>query len=160
MNKSKKARTTLLSRSPSSTIINVVAATIIVSALGACAPRVDTRGNQVHPEDIAAIQPGQTTRNHVLDRLGSPASQGNVGAETWNYISERTETNAFLAPEIKERSILVLEFDEAGVVKTVNTVDETNGEVVEPAPGKTPTAGNSVNFIQQILSNLGRFNKK
>lgn len=129
-------------------------------ALGACAPRVDTRGNQVHAEDIATIEPGQATRNQVLDRLGSPSSQGNFGVETWYYISERTETTAFLAPEIKERQVVVIEFDEAGVVSKINTLDESQGEIVEPAPGETPTAGNSVNFIQQMLSNLGRFNKK
>lgn len=129
-------------------------------ALGACAPRVDTRGNQIHPEDITAIQPGETTRNQILDQLGSPSSQGNFGTETWYYISEVTETTAFLAPEVVGRQVIGIEFDEAGVVSSVKTYDETNGEVVELAPGETPTAGNKLNFIQQMLSNLGRFNKK
>lgn len=129
-------------------------------ALGACAPRVDTRGNQVHPEDIATIKPGETTRNELLDVLGSPSSQGNFGAETWYYISEITETTAFLAPEVVNRQVIGIEFDEAGVVAAVRTYDETNGEVVELSPGETPTAGNKLNFIQQMISNLGRFNKE
>jgi len=137
-----------------------VGALMGIIALGACAPRVDTRGNQVHAEDVAAIQPGESTRSQVLDRLGSPSSQGKFGAETWYYISELTETTAFLAPEVKDRQVLVIQFDEAGVVTTVNTLDESNGEIVDPAPGETPTAGNSLNFFEQVLSNLGRFNKK
>ena len=149
MNKSHKA---LLSA-----LTGVLLSTI---ALGACAPRVDNRGNQIHPEDVAIIEPGKTSRNEVLDTLGSPSSQGKFGAETWYYISERTETTAFLAPEIKERQILAIEFDEAGIVSKIDALDETQGEIVEPAPGETPTAGNSVGFVQQMLSNLGRFNKK
>lgn len=129
-------------------------------ALGACAPRVDNRGNQVHAEDLASIEAGNSTRGEVLDRLGSPSSQGNFGVETWYYIFERTETTAFLAPEIKERQVVAIEFDETGVVKKVDTLDESQAEKVELAPGETPTAGNSLNFIQQMLSNFGRFNKK
>lgn len=139
----------------------VLVATLLGAvALGACAPRVDNRGNQVHEEDLKAIEVGQSTRGQVLDRLGSPSSQGNFGVETWYYISERTETLAFLAPEVKERQVLMIQFDEAGTVTNIDAVDEAQGEIVELAPGETPTAGNSLNFIQQMLSNLGRFNKK
>lgn len=140
--------------------VAILAAALGVMAMGACAPRVDSRGNHIHPEDIAAIEPGQSTRSTVLDSFGSPSSESGFGTETWYYISEQTETTAFMAPEITERQIVAIEFDEAGVVSKVNTVDQTAGEVVEPAPGETPTAGNSLNFIEQIMSNLGRFNKK
>ena len=134
---------------------------LIVSliVLGACAPRIDTRGNQIHADDIAAIEPGQSTRNQILDRLGSPSSKGQFGTEVWYYISELTETTAFFAPEVKDRQIVVIQFNEAGVVASVHTVDESSGEVVALAPGETPTAGNTLNIIEQIMSNLGRFNK-
>ena len=138
----------------------LIGALIGAVVLGACSPRVDNRGNQIHAEDITAIEPGKTTRNEVLDTLGSPSSQGKFGTETWYYLSERTETLAFFAPEVKERQVLRIVFDEAGVVSKVDSVDETQGEVVELAPGETPTAGNSLNFFQQMISNLGRFNKK
>jgi outer membrane protein assembly factor BamE (lipoprotein component of BamABCDE complex) len=128
-------------------------------ALSACAPRIDNRGNQVHPEDVAAIEPGKWTRNQVLDRLGSPSSEGTFGEDTWYYIFERTETTAFLAPEVKERKVIEIQFDKAGVVKKVETLDKTNAKSVSLAPGETPTAGNSLNFIQQMLTNVGRFNK-
>jgi len=128
--------------------------------LSACSPRVDTRGNQVHEEDLSAIQPGQSTKSQVLDQLGSPSNQGTFGKETWFYVSEQTETLAFLAPKVTARQVVVIQFDEAGVVSTVDTLDETAGEVVEPAAGATPTAGNKLNFFEQMLSNLGRFNKK
>lgn len=138
----------------------LISALIGVVVLGACSPRVDNRGNQIHTEDVATIEAGKTTRNEVLDTLGSPSSQGKFGTDVWYYVSERTETLAFFAPEVKERQVLTIEFDEAGVVSKVGVLDETQGEVVELAPGETPTAGNSLGFFQQMISNLGRFNKK
>ena len=134
-------------------------ALLVVSA-GACAPRVDNHGNQVLPEDVATIAPGEATRSTVLDRLGSPSSQSLFPPETWIYYSETTETTAFLAPEIANRQVVRIIFDEAGVVSDVQTLDETAAEEVQPAEGKTPTAGNSLGLIEQLLSNLGRFNKK
>lgn len=156
MNKSNKAFSAVKKSKLRLALVGVLLGAV---ALGACAPRIDTRGNQLHLEDIATIQPGESTRGQVLDRLGSPSSQGKFGLETWYYISERTETTAFLAPEVKERQVVVIQFDEAGIVTTVDTVDGVTDEIVEPAPGETPTAGNSLNFFEQILSNLGRFNK-
>lgn len=129
-------------------------------ALGACAPRLDTRGNQVSLEDVATIEPGSHTRRNVMEKLGSPSSTSSFGVEAWYYISERTETTAFLAPEVLDRQVVVIQFDLGGIVTKVETVDTQQAEVVEPAPGETPTAGNQLTFIQQMISNLGRFNKK
>lgn len=152
MNKKNKALSAL-TRTLTGALVGVV-------VLGACSPRVDNRGNQIHAEDVTAIEVGKTTRNEVLDTLGSPSSQGKFGTDVWYYVSERTETLAFFAPEVKERQVLAIEFDEAGVVSKVGSLDETQAEVVELAPGETPTAGNKLNFFQQMISNLGRFNKK
>lgn len=132
---------------------------LLVLTTGACAPRVDNHGNQVLAEDVASIEPGQSTRSTVLDRLGSPSSQSLFPPETWIYYSETTETTAFLAPEIANRQVVKIMFDEAGVVSDVLTLDETAAEEVQPADGKTPTAGNTLGLFEQLLSNLGRFNK-
>lgn len=138
----------------------VLAMLITVGTATACAPRVDTRGNAVHIDDIASIEPTVHTRDHVLNKLGSPSSLTAFGDDTWYYISERTETLAFLAPEIIERQVVVIKFDEHGVVTTVDVYDKDSAEEVEPVDRKTPTAGNQLNVIEQLLSNIGRFNKK
>lgn len=145
---------------PSLSAPALAGALLCAVALGACAPRVDARGNQLHPEDVAPIEVGQSTRSMVLDRLGSPSSRSSFKPETWYYVSEVTETTAFLAPEVKERQVYVIVFDEAGVVSDLKSFDKTAAEAVEPAAGETPTAGNQLGFVEQLLSNLGRFNKK
>lgn len=139
----------------------VLGAVLIVLGLStACAPRVNMYGNAVHPEDVAAIEPGVYTRDRVLNALGSPSSSDPFNDSAWYYISERTETTAFFAPEVVERQVVAIVFDEHGVVKSVDTYDKNSAENVEPVDRKTPTAGNSLGVIEQMLSNLGRFNKK
>ncbi|MBL4615823.1 MAG: outer membrane protein assembly factor BamE, partial [Magnetovibrio sp.] len=132
----------------------------LLGTVTACAPRIDTRGNAVLIKDVATIEPGTRTRDHVLNTLGSPSSRSTFGDNAWYYISERTETTAFLAPEIIERQIIVVKFDEYGVVSNVDVYDKDSAEAVEPVDRKTPTAGNQLGLVEQLLSNIGRFNKK
>lgn len=142
------------------TVVRAGCIALVAVSLGACAGRVDTHGNQVLAEDVATIEPGQATRSTVLDRLGSPSSSSLFPPETWFYYSETTETTAFLSPDITQRQVVKIVFDETGVVTDVETLDETAAEEVAPADGATPTAGNSLGFFEQLLSNMGRFNKK
>lgn len=145
--------------SPLKSALGAGCVALLVVTAGACAPRVDNHGNQVLVEDVATLEPGQATRSTVLDRLGSPSSKSLFPPETWVYYSETTETTAFLEPEISNRQVIKIIFDEAGVVSDIQTLDETAAEDVQPAEGATPTAGNKLGFFDQILSNLGRFNK-
>lgn len=138
----------------------LISALVIVFGLSACAPRVTTRGNELQMEDVAKITVGTHTKNNVFETLGSPSSTSNFGEETWYYISQLTETTAFFAPEIKKRQIIEIRFDEQGIVTYVDVVDTQMAQEIVPADGETPTAGNSLGFFDQMISNLGRFNKK
>jgi len=138
----------------------LVATMVTLFAATACAPRVDTRGNAVLIEDVAKLEPGVHTRDHVLNALGSPSSSATFGNDVWYYISERTETTAFFAPEVVERQVVVIKFDEHSVIQGVDVMDEQSAENVEPTDRTTPTAGNTLGMIEQLLSNIGRFNKK
>jgi len=137
----------------------VIALALGALNVGACSPRVDTRGNAIHIEDVAEIKPGEHTRQHVLSKLGSPSAQTAFGDDAWYYISEKTETTAFLAPKLIERQVVVVKFDPHGVVTSVDVVDEQSAENIEPIDRETPTAGNSLGLVEQLLSNVGRFNR-
>lgn len=136
----------------------MIATVIVLSTVTACAPRVDTRGNAILIEDVATIEPGTHTRDHVFNKLGSPSSSSTFNDDAWYYISERTETTAFLAPEIIDRQVIAIKFDDHGVVTSVDVYNKDNAEIVEPVDRITPTAGNQLGLIEQLLSNVGRFN--
>ncbi|MBT3238807.1 MAG: outer membrane protein assembly factor BamE [Rhodospirillaceae bacterium] len=137
----------------------VLGIAVLGGALLACAPRLDSRGNKPDPDRLAEIVPGEGSREEVSEILGSPSSVAVFDQETWFYISQRTETLAFLEPELKEREIIILRFDDKGILAAVETRSAEDGKDVLPVDRKTPTAGNEINFFEQIFGNLGRFNK-
>lgn len=158
MNSSKK-NTQSLSRTFRAGVL-ASALTFSLVSLSACAPRVAVRGNIVHPKAVSTIKVGTSTQNDVIRRLGSPSNTSAFGKKTWYYISERTETLAFLAPKVMNRQVIMIQFAKNGVVSSVKTINSTKAASVIPAAGKTPTSGKSLGLFDQLFSNLGRFNNK
>ena len=126
----------------------------------ACSPRIDSRGNLPDPDRLVEVKPGLHGRDDVTDILGSPSSIAVFDEETWYYISQRTETVAFLAPSVEERKIVIVRFDGEGLVSTIETFGLEEGQTVEMVDRETPTAGNELTFIDQLIGNFGRFNKE
>lgn len=126
--------------------------------LAACSAKVDNRG-YVSTGDIKTMVSVGQTRDEVLANLGSPSSQSSFGNETWYYIAARKEATAFLKPEVVKQDVTKIEFDMAGIVSKVETFNEENSQDIPIAKRKTPTEGHSLGFMEQLLGNVGRFNK-
>jgi outer membrane protein assembly factor BamE (lipoprotein component of BamABCDE complex) len=128
------------------------------AALAGCSGRLDVRGNLPDPEDVLAVHPGESTREQVAQVLGSPSVVGTFDDQTWYYVSKRTETFAFFEPEVIDQEVLVVKFDNTGVVSDMQMYGYEDGRLVDPVERTTPNLGQELTFIQQILGNLGRFN--
>ncbi|NBC33352.1 MAG: outer membrane protein assembly factor BamE [Alphaproteobacteria bacterium] len=127
------------------------------AALLACSPVVETRGFLVDDERLAGIEPGRTTAREVVGRLGTPTSVAPFDDRTWYYIGQRTEKVAFFAPEVTERRILVMQFDETGMLQEMDELSEEDGQTVALVDRETPTLGRRMTFLEQVIGNLGRF---
>jgi outer membrane protein assembly factor BamE (lipoprotein component of BamABCDE complex) len=132
---------------------------LTVAALPACSPTVDQRGHLPEPDKLAVIRPGSTTRDEVTKILGTPSSIGVFNDKTWYYISRRTEQLAFFDPDVMDQQVYIVDFDDRGVVKAVGHKDLKDGREISPAPGATPAPGRELTFLEQIIGNVGRFNK-
>ena len=131
----------------------------VVLVLTACAPRVETSGNLPDPERLAEISNGGLSRAEVAEILGSPSSVAVLEGETWYYISKRTETLAFFKPKVSDQQVVVIRFDEKGMVSQVQTLGLEQARTIKPSERETPTAGNELTLFDQLIGNLGRFNK-
>lgn len=139
---------------PSSVALALAAASLI-----ACAPTVDQRGNLPEPDKLAEIHPGTTTRDQVTKILGTPSSTGVFNDRSWYYISRKVKQVAFFDPDVLDQQVYVVNFDGSGVVKSIDHKGLTDGREIEPAPGATPAPGRELTFLEQVLGNIGRFNK-
>ncbi len=132
---------------------------LAAASLAACVPNVDQRGNLPEPEKIAQIQPGRTTRDQVVKILGTPSSVGVFNDKSWYYISRKTSQVAFLDPDVLDQQVYIVNFDGKGVVRGVDHKEMKDGRDIEPAPGATPAPGRELTLVEQVLGNIGRFNK-
>ncbi|WP_119165505.1 outer membrane protein assembly factor BamE [Algihabitans albus] len=125
--------------------------------LAGCAERVDVRGNLPDVEQVVEIQPGLSTRDDVVRILGTPSTLSSFQDRTWYYIGQRQEQFAFLRPDVTDRSVLIVTFDERGLVQEtrLNTIED--GRSVDLVDRETPTEGRELTVLQQLFGNLGRF---
>jgi outer membrane protein assembly factor BamE (lipoprotein component of BamABCDE complex) len=129
----------------------------LVVAINACSPRAHTRGNLPDPKKVSQLKVGDISREEVIEFLGSPSSRASFGDEVWFYISEQTETFAWLEPEIKNRLVLALHFDTDGTLNKIEVSGLDQANTVIPIDRKTPTHGNKMTVLEQLVGNFRRF---
>ncbi len=135
-----------------------IVALVSLIAISACSAKVDTRGYISQKPIAEQITVGQTTRDEVFAKLGSPSSRSSFGTETWYYITQRKEGTAFMRPEIAQQQAFRIEFDGSGVVQKIDGFSEKDSQDIELVSRTTPTEGHTLGFLEQILGNIGRFN--
>ena len=129
-----------------------------VAALAACTSTVEQHGHVLPERVISELRPGLVTRDGVVALLGTPSTVAPFDDKVWYYISEDLKTVAFLRPDVVDRTVLVLRFDDAGMLSDVSTLDADAGTEVAVVTRETPTAGHELTFLEQLLGNVGRFN--
>jgi outer membrane protein assembly factor BamE (lipoprotein component of BamABCDE complex) len=133
--------------------------TALLASTVACSPIVDVRGNVLPPERLELVKPGNLTKSDVAALLGTPSSTSNFGDDTWYYINSKVETYAFFKPKEVERQVVQIDFDKSGKVKEVRKLGLEDGKDVVTVSRETPSAGRDMTWIEQLLGNVGKFNK-
>lgn len=147
-------------RWPAQSAASLAAAVLVAVALGACEGQIATHGDPLDKVELARIQPGVHTRADVARLIGSPSSVPLFDPDAWYYISNREQTLAFFAPESLERQVVTIRFDDAGVVTAIEQFGLERGEKIDVVDRETPSFGQAPNVFQQLMGNLGRFNKE
>ncbi len=132
---------------------------MFIAPLAACIPpQVENRGYVDALGRTKQIVVGTTTRDDVRQLLGTPSLTNNFGEESWYYISKKKEAVAFLKPEITDQHVTRIAFDQSGLVTKVEAKTLKDAQGVEVAKEVTPTEGQQLGFVEQMLGNVGRFN--
>jgi outer membrane protein assembly factor BamE (lipoprotein component of BamABCDE complex) len=122
-----------------------------------CTEAVQVRGNLPDPDVVGEIEPGRHNRRDVAQMIGSPSTVSSFQDRKWYYIGQKTSQIAFYKPEVLERSVLVVTFDQQGRVDETLLYTLEDGQVIEPVGRITETQGEDASILQDLLGNLGRF---
>lgn len=131
----------------------------LAGLVAACSPVTNTRGNLVEDVRLSEIEAGVSTVDDVLFVLGSPSTVAPFDENTWYYIGQVTEKVAFYNPEIIDRRVVKLTFDDTGLLAAIEDLSLEEGQEVDLVARETPTRGREITFLEQMIGNLGRFNQ-
>lgn len=133
---------------------------LLVAAIGlgltACDTPVQIHGHVNDPDSFEAIKTGEYTEDDVLSLLGTPSTVSTFDNNKWYYIGYKATQFAFERPEVLERNVLMISFDEAGVVDQKQVFTLEDGRQIDFVSRETPTEGRNFTMLQQFLGNIGR----
>lgn len=133
-------------------------AVILTSMVAACTATQATRGNLLEDYQLKEILPGIDAREDVMRKVGSPTTISTFDENTWYYMGQKTEKKGILDPKVTAERIIVVTFAADGKVDAVKERMDGRQDIaiVDRA---TPASGNEFTFMQQMLGNLGKFNR-
>ena len=123
--------------------------------MGGCTRIKVAQGYIVDETLITSIQAGVDNRESVEKTLGRPTLASQFDSKQWYYISRNTGQYAFAQPKVLSQSVLVVSFDEAGNVSSVERRGLEQVANIDPEKDKTPTLGRDSNFFEDIFGNIG-----
>ena len=99
----------------------------------------------------------KSNKNDTMKILGQPATKGMTNNNIWIYI-ERTRTRGKLLKlgrnYLKKNNVLVLEFNDYGILSTKKFYDKDNMNRLEYVKGTTENEIRKENFIYSFLSSV------
>lgn len=125
-------------------------------ALAGCSSIREARGFVNDPVLVTSVQPQIDNRRSVEATLGRPTYESQYGEKTWYYISSVTGRKPFVRPRIATHSVLMVRFDEAGNVASVDTRGVDQVVYLQPDGDKTPTLGRERGFLEDLFGNIGQ----
>ncbi len=140
--------------------LRIALALSLALGVAACGGVTRTHGTFFKPSELEQVQIGQSTQADVSRILGSPVATNNLEGLRWVYVGQVSEQQAFLAPEILKREVVIVAFDSQGRVERVRQLDLSDGIPMDPIARKTPTEGKDLTILQQMFSNVGRFSSE
>lgn len=135
----------------------VLAAFLSLSGCAWLAPAPVVRGNHPEADELKELVPGTSTEQDVTALLGSPTAHATFDDNTWLYIGERTQMRVGTFPAVLSQKVVVVKFNDQGVLQSIATRDKANALPVRVIARTTPSPGTNANFFQELFGNIGRY---
>ena len=130
---------------------------VALLAIAGCAPIYRNHGFVPAQSELAALQPGQDTRESVTQTIGQPTAGGVLEGNAMYYVASRFRQIGPLEPREIERQVVALNFDDGGVLRNIERYGLSDGRVVPLDRRVTDVGLRDTTFLRQLLGNLGNF---
>ncbi|MDF1670550.1 MAG: outer membrane protein assembly factor BamE [Roseovarius sp.] len=127
-------------------------------ALTACAATYQNHGYVPTDSELAELVVGVDSRASVDDLVGAPSSSGLLGGGDYYYVRSRVRSYGMFRPEVIERQILAISFDDSGIIANIERFGLEDGKFVALSRRVTDSSVVGNGFWRQILGNFGNIN--
>ena len=137
-------------------IIFKVIFTILFFQLNSCGLKVVENHGQIYGKnlDLDELQIGKTTKNEIVELLGSPSTTSNFDNEqSWIYISSEFKKYVFLDGSNTDQKILILSFNQ-NTLKNKEILSKNDINSIRHEETVTDSRGKKVNWIRNFFTNL------
>ena len=133
-------------------------AAFAVLTLSGCATLEDRHGYIPDNSALEEVVVGRDTVDTVPILIGRPGAEGLVNDEGWYYVRSDYERFLWREPVEVDREVVVVSFDDRGVVENVERFGLEDGRVVVFSRRVTDSNIEGVSFLRQLFSNFGTLN--
>ena len=137
-------------------IILKIIFTILFFQLNSCGLKVVENHGQIYGKnlDLNELQIGKTTKNEIVELLGSPSTTSNFdNDQSWIYISSEFKKFVFLDGSNTDQKILILSFNQ-NTLKNKEILSKNDINSIRYEETITDSRGKKVNWIRQFFTNL------
>lgn len=130
-------------------------------ALPGCALFSDAphyRGIAITQHELDELTPGTSSQADAQALLGPPTFQEQFQPNNWDYVSQVTKMRIAETEGVKRQHVVVLSFDNSGILQKITQKDLKNGVRVAMDPAQTPVPGGKASILQQIIGGVGSYN--
>ncbi|MFK7868018.1 MAG: outer membrane protein assembly factor BamE [Roseobacter sp.] len=135
----------------------LLVALVVVASLSACSAQYSNHGYVPPREDLEQIDVGVDTYDSVIEALGSSASGSVLNENALFYVRSRVRVFAMLQPEVVDREVVAISFNNSGVVQNIERFGLERGNIVAFERRVTNSGVTDTPFLRQLLGNIGSF---
>ncbi len=135
--------------------LRIVVAALGLASLVACTAIYRNHGYVPTDEDLNQLVVGVDSRATVDDVIGAPSAAGVLGEGDYYYVRSRMKHFGMLRPEVVERRVLAISFDQSDTIANIETFSLRDGNIVPLTRRVTDSSVTGKGMLRQILDNFG-----
>jgi outer membrane protein assembly factor BamE (lipoprotein component of BamABCDE complex) len=134
----------------------ILCAASLALVTSACTPVTALQGYQAIDAKPGDVKVGDDSKQTVRAKLGSPTTVSTFEPNIWYYMNQTTDQFGAYAPRTRVRQIVAIAFDkDSEKVTSVRNFDTKDGRIISFNKRETPTMGQQLSVLDQLLSTLG-----
>jgi outer membrane protein assembly factor BamE (lipoprotein component of BamABCDE complex) len=124
--------------------------------IAGCTGTTIRQGHLFQEEDLAQVRVGMP-KDQVILALGTPDTQSGVsGSTSFYYISQTAQQPvAFMKPEVTDRRIVAVYFDNKDRVTQIANYGLKDGKVFDFVKRQTPSYSRDQGLLNELFRNIG-----